>query len=496
MEIIILLLAILAFYIFLGLKKPGVALITSLFLAGTLIIAGTVQENFFIIASAPVIFIVTLIVALASKQGYEAQEWSMSVAKITLIGIIIALLSFLAVVCLYIAIEDEEILPLIIFIGLIALIASLIGLRIIFASASSSSTAAFVLSTIGSSIRQNLPLPMALDSAASGQSDKRSIILQNIKKWLVQGYSLSESMKRGYPRCPGYAVAMISAAERINQLPFALKAIEANIAAQTKENRKIRPVHPIYPVIVITFMFFMLMGLMFFVIPQFETALTEMTEGAQLPAITRVLLEITAFVFLEYGWLFGTLLLSFIFIGIPAFIYFRFRSRRPDEPYLFSQIGDFIKWHLPVLHWFERNYSMVQVVEMLRLSLNAGCPVNDAIDNTIGLDVNICFKRRLRTWHQKVERGDNISAAARKSKLGSALAWAFNQQVNQGNTMTILETLEAFYRSNYSYCVNLARFIIWPCIIVCMGILVGFVVLAIFTPSISIISSLVTLVTP
>ena len=139
---------------------------------------------------------------------------------------------------------------------------------------------------------------------------------------------------------------------------------------------------------------------------------------------------------------------------------------------------------------------MVQVVEMLRLSLNAGCPINDAIDNTIGLDVNNRFKRRLRKWHQKVERGDNISAAARKSKLGSALAWAFDEQVNQGNTPAILETLEAFYRSNYSYCVNLARFIIWPCIILCMGILVGFVVLAIFLPSISIIDHLVTLVTP
>lgn len=139
---------------------------------------------------------------------------------------------------------------------------------------------------------------------------------------------------------------------------------------------------------------------------------------------------------------------------------------------------------------------MVQVVEMLRLSLNAGCSVDDAINNTIDLDVNICFKKRLRKWLKKVEHGDNIATATRESKLGSALAWAFDERVNQGNTPAILETLETFYRSNYSYCVNLARFIIWPCIIVCIGILVGFVVLAIFLPSISIISNLVTAVTP
>jgi type II secretory pathway component PulF len=153
-------------------------------------------------------------------------------------------------------------------------------------------------------------------------------------------------------------------------------------------------------------------------------------------------------------------------------------------------MGDFVKWHLPVLQSFEKNYSLVQVVEVLRLSLNAGCTVNEAVKNTLGLDVNNCFKKRLRKWLNKVERGDNIAAAIRQSGLGSPLAWAFDEKVNQGNTLMILETLESFYRSNYSYAVNLARFIIWPCVILVMGAIVGFVVYAIFSPSVLIIESL------
>jgi type II secretory pathway component PulF len=139
---------------------------------------------------------------------------------------------------------------------------------------------------------------------------------------------------------------------------------------------------------------------------------------------------------------------------------------------------------------------MIQVVELLRLSLNAGCTVNDAIKNALGLDVNNCFRKRLRKWLQKVERGDNISTAARESKLGSPLAWAFDEKVNQGNTLSILETLESFYRSNYSYCVNLARFILWPCVILIMGATVGFVVYAIFSPLIAIITQLANQVNP
>ncbi|OHB73836.1 MAG: hypothetical protein A2Z25_10225 [Planctomycetes bacterium RBG_16_55_9] len=132
----------------------------------------------------------------------------------------------------------------------------------------------------------------------------------------------------------------------------------------------------------------------------------------------------------------------------------------------------------------------------MRLSLNAGCPVNDAIDNILGLDVNHCFKKRLRRWLERVERGDNIAEAARRSRVGSPLAWAFDEKVNQGNTLSILEMLESFYRSNYSYGVNLARFILWPCVTLLMGAIVGFIVYATFTPAIEIIGHMANLVNP
>ena len=80
--------------------------------------------------------------------------------------------------------------------------------------------------------------------------------------------------------------------------------------------------------------------------------------------------------------------------------------------------------------------------------------------------------------------------------MGPALAWAFDEQVNQGNTLSILEMLESFYRSNYGYYVNLARFIMWPCVTLIMGVMVGFVVYAIFSPGIAMIKSIAEAVYP
>lgn len=473
---------LLVLFAYIGWKRSGIALLTSPIVTGVLIFVAVAEEDITAACIAPFIFLVTLIAALFSSREPDAKQWPRTCAKWILIFLFLLALS-ITLVALDV---PGGILFLLLFVGSI----------IAYSVTTRHTIAAYVISTIGSSMRQNLPLPMALESAASGLTDSRSRILSSIKKWLVQGYSLSESIKRGYPKCPGYAVGMIAAAERIGQLPFAIQALEADMLVKADERRKIRPVHPIYPVLLMLGAFLILLGLMTFVIPQYENALRETVEGTQLPAATRWLLGIADFVAFKYGWLLGLMLALIILVVVPFSIYVKLRPRRPQKPYLFSRIGDFIKWHLPILHSFERDYSMVQAAEILRLSLNAGCTVNDAIRNTLGLDVNNCFRKRLRKWLAKVERGDNIAAAARKSKLGSSIAWAFDDKVNQGNTISILETLESFYRSNYNYCVNLARFILWPCVILVMGAIVGFIVFAIFSPLIAIITQLASQVNP
>jgi len=266
--------------------------------------------------------------------------------------------------------------------------------------------------------------------------------------------------------------------------------------ARADERRKLRPVHPFYPIVLISFMFFIVLGLTWKVLPKIHTVLIEMTEEAALPAPTRLLIRFANFIAYEYGWLIALALALIILVAAAVSIFVRFRPRRPQKPYLLSRIGDFVKWHLPVLHWFERNYSMVHTVELLRLSLNAGCTVNDAIATTLNLDVNNRFRKRLQRWLAKVEAGDNIAAAAGESGLGSCLVWAFDDKINQGNTLAILETLESFYRSNYSYRVNLARFIMWPCVTLIMGAMVGFIVYAIFSPLVVIVNQMANLVTP
>ena len=352
----------------------------------------------------------------------------------------------------------------------------LVGLVIRYYLVSRETAAAQVFSTIGASMRQNLPLPAALELEAAGGQENAGRAMRRISHWLSQGYPLSEAIRRGYPRCPGYAVAMVAAAERIHQAPQAVAAVEAHLARKGREGRKFQPVNPAYPLFLVLLSFSILWGLAQFVVPSFKVISADI--GGRLPAVTRGLLA--AF---EASRGAMAVVLGLLVLGvIPAGVYLKFRARRPERPYLLSRIGDFLKWHMPVLHWFERNFALMQTVSFLRLSLGAGGTVDEAITGAGELDVNGCYRRRLGDWLARVQRGEDVAAAAKTSRIGAAVTWAFDTKVNQGNTPAILETLESFYRSSYGYAANLARFIFWPCVTIAMGLMVGLMVYALFAP--------------
>ncbi|MBW8015014.1 MAG: hypothetical protein FVQ82_02430 [Planctomycetes bacterium] len=351
-----------------------------------------------------------------------------------------------------------------------------------------------VISTIGSCVRQNLPLPMALAATADGYRGRRKRIFLDISRWLTEGYCLGGALRLGYPRCPVYITSMVDAAEKVNQLPEAIRSIEAEIEGNASESSKMNPVDPSYPITVVTVAFSIMFGLMIFIIPTFGMVLSDISGGLEtMPRSTLILIDIADYLISGNGIIALLILLVLIFlnIGLPWIRgFYRKFPRKVNNPAFIIRLGDFFKWHLPILHWFEFNYSIMRVTGLLRVSLKSGCPVNDAIRNAGDLDLNNCFRKRLSRWLTRVEQGQNISAAALDTGMGNSLAWAFDDRVNAGNTPEILGMLEKFYRASYNFKANVVRAIAFPCTILLLGAMVGFIVYAMFVPMVSIITHL------
>ena len=480
--------ALLFVYGIVGYIRPAIGFVTAPFVAIGFAYVAVTSEDEVSVLLAPVLFVVAMASVAASSRHCESTEWYHRAAWLALIwfGVVLVVGAILAG---FHGIGAGAVLPVLFILGLIVIILCSIG----YGLASRRTIAMTVFSTIGASMRQNLPLPMALDCAAAGREDAVSRVLRRIKTWMVKGYSLSEAISRGYPRCPSRALALLAAGEQIDQLPAAVQAVEAEMKSRAMERLKLRPVHPAYPVVMLIILFLFTMGLLKFVVPVFKMTLQETVEG-ELPVATRLLMRIVEPVMSGEGPL-VLFLLAAVTVSL-VWIYGGWRRRRPEKPYLLSRLADSLRWHLPILHWFERNRAMVQVVDVLRMSLNVGCPVNEAIRSTLQLDVNLCFRKHLARWLQLVERGEPIGDSARRCGLGHALAWAFDGGVETGNTPAVLEMLDAYYRSNYSYRVNLARFILWPVGIIMLGATVGFVVFAIFSALVSTLSQITANVYP
>lgn len=342
------------------------------------------------------------------------------------------------------------------------------------------------VSTLAAAMRQNLPLPTALQTAAIGRKDKTARIFCRTAHWLIQGYSLAEAIRKGYPRCLPEVVSTIESAEKLSQLPETLLSLEKDLINHADETKKVRPVHPWYPVIVLICLFAMTTGLMVFIIPTFSSIVSDMSEGrASLPAPTLFLMHITEKITHPSTFI---ILLGVVLVGIGLTSYYYFRTRVAYKPGLFLNIIDRIRWYWPLQRRLERNMATLRLVEILHHSLSAGWPLNQSIAAALSVKMNCCFQKRVRRWLQDVEQGMDAAQSARAHGIGSSVAWALDGKINPGQAPALLEMLEETYRSKHNYIGNLIRSIMWPLAILALGAFVGFIVYAMFVPMIQMIT--------
>lgn len=343
-----------------------------------------------------------------------------------------------------------------------------------------------VLTTISAAMRQNLPLPMALETAASNPKDPAAAIYHNTAKFLCEGRTLTESLRRAYRKCPAEILSTLAAAEAMNQLPQAVAALEQDSISSVNEFEKVRPIHPAYPIIVGSLMALIILGLCVFILPTFTEVLHDMSDGESgLPGSTRFLVKIAREVSSPAVVLVIVLLLV---LGLISGGYAYNCPRRPDRPRLLSRLGDWVRWHTPGVRHFERLRSVQRTIQGLRVGLKSGYSFDTIVRHTLELDVNWCYQMKLRRWLGQIESGQPIADSAAACGVGHTLAWALDEKVNKGNTPELLAMLEEVYRNRYHYRLNIFHSILWPFVVVGMGGVVGFVIFAMFSAMVRMIT--------
>jgi len=294
------------------------------------------------------------------------------------------------------------------------------------------------------------------------------------------GSTLSEAMGRAPRAFDRLFVNMVAAGETGGVLDLILSRVADFMEKAQKLKGRVKSAM-VYPAVVLSAAFTILLLLMWKVIPQFETVLTEMTEGAELPKITQYVLGVADWIAKRYGWV--------ILLATPFAIIFLLRF---IKQFRFGRfVLDTIKLKLPVLGQLSSKVAVTRWTRTLGTLISAGVPILDAINVTRETAGNEVFANMLGNVHNSIRQGDTFAGPLRQSKTVDLIV---SNMVAVGEETGDLDKMLLKVADNYDEQVDVLvaslMSLLEPIMIICLGLVVMLIVLSIFLPMITIITNL------
>jgi type IV pilus assembly protein PilC len=263
---------------------------------------------------------------------------------------------------------------------------------------------------------------------------------------------------------PPFYVEMLRSAEASGHLDYVLDQLSRYIERDLEARRKIRSALA-YPAIILVMSMVTIVILTTFVLPRFRRFFESL--DATLPLPTRMLLGATGF-FATWWWAIGAFALVF------AFFLWRFlkttRGRR---------MKDGLALRLPVAGEVVRFAIIERFCRILSSMLRAGVPLPDAMAIVAEGTNNVIYEDALLKAREEMLQGDGLSRPVQRTGLFPS---SVTQMVRVGeDTGTLDEQLEAaagFFDRELDYKIKRLTSLFEPAVIVFMGVVVGFVAIA------------------
>lgn len=314
---------------------------------------------------------------------------------------------------------------------------------------------------------------LALDDALATVAEQAEIpllrqTLTSLREEVRQGESLHAALAR-YPRLfPPIYVNIVHVGEDSGTLDLALHRLADFLESQARIKSRIQAALA-YPILMSVVGVGVLGFLFTFVVPKITRMLDDM--GQALPWPTVILIEINR-ITTGYWWLFLLLL--------AAGLYFFDRYRRTAHG---RQRIDRLLLDLPVIGRLQLLIATARFARTLATLLGNGVPLLKALDISRNLLGNSTLRQAIETAGRRVQEGGSLAAALRESALFPPM---LTQVTAAGEKSGQLEEMLLRVADSYEHQTDLAitgmLSLLEPLMILVMGGVVGFVVLAILLP--------------
>lgn len=344
---------------------------------------------------------------------------------------------------------------------------------------------------------QDAGLPILRSLAILEQQQKPGLlkdILSEVHDDVSSGSPLSDAMSK-HPR--GFSklyCKMIAAGEVGGVLDLILQRLADFLEKSARLRRKIISAM-IYPVAVISVAFVIVMGIMLFIVPKFIEIFDDFDAG--LPVMTIMLINFSR-------WLAGPIipetaggnplpwgmpipgLIWVLLSPIAIFMFFKL-VRKSDTG---KAITDRMLLLTPIIGQLVTKTCIARFTRTLGTLVSAGVPILDAIQITSDTTGNYVYSQALMKVHDSVRQGESFAEPLRQAKVCDPIV---TNMIDVGEETGDLDKMLMKIADNYEDEVDTAVAglvsLLEPVMVVVLGGIVGFIVVALFLPLVALMQA-------
>lgn len=291
-----------------------------------------------------------------------------------------------------------------------------------------------------------------------------------------KGESLTSSMIKHKDTFPPLLIHMVEAGEASGSLEIAFERMAIQFEKQAKVQSTVKKAL-VYPIVVMVVAVAVVILMLVVVFPQFEDMFAQL--GSDLPWITKVVTAMSDFV-KGFWWLLAVIVAGAV-VGVRAF------SKTPNGQLFFSKLA----LHMPAVGNLTIKSASATLSRTLSTLLAAGIPLVDAVDITSKVMNNIIIRSALDESVDEIKRGVPLSVPLREAGVFPPMVHQMTRIGEEtGNVEGMLEKIADYYEEEVEAATAALTSLLEPLMIVVLGILVGFILLAIYMPILSMYTAL------
>ena len=307
---------------------------------------------------------------------------------------------------------------------------------------------------------------------------KFKAMLEAVAEKVSSGGTLSDGLAM-YPKTfDKLYVNMVKAGEAGGVLDLVLTRLAQ---FQEKSIRTIKKVKSamIYPTVIMFVAVSIVTLLMMVVVPQFESIFEQMLRGAPLPGPTQIVVNISDLFasnpILVLGGMAG-LIISVVLL-----------KKTPQGAKVFDWLG----LHVPVVKDVVSKSNVSRITRTFGTLLSSGVPILQALQITGDTLTNVFFVKAMSNIHNAVRDGESMAVQMDREPVFPTMVTSMVEIGEEtGELPDMLTRIADNYDEDVDNAVAGVTSLIEPVMIVFLAVVVGFIVIALFLPIVSIIENL------